>query len=419
MVVVQGPSNPGASPDQSGPTDADLLFREAKQRERRRRLAWLGVVVIVAGVVVASIETTRPSPMSPPHSSKIGSPASSRTSIRSVNFPGPFVPEQVVSVDRSVWVLGSSGQDTQQSCSIERINPVNLQVHVYPISVCGYYLAVGNGLIYIAGDVSAINDDNFHLEIFNPATRHAAVMNAVMITTQGSGRAHMDMTYGAGSIWMSYWGSELVQVSPSTGAVIRTITNAPPSEGGHGTIVANGGGLWIADGASSTAAIYHLAADSQTISTIYTGPADSSVLWLSSIGPTVWADVAGGSDGHPVLSTRLIAFDLSGKQILEGPNELFGDVPLVGSRGGLWSIGSGALCSAPQRLWRIDPANGRSTDITALRTPVEPCLTENPTTSQITVVNRSVFVLEATGTIRPAAVLYQVSVEMKADRLSD
>jgi hypothetical protein len=343
------------------------------------------------------------------------SPVSSKTSIRSLAFPGPFVPEQVVSVDGSVWVLGSSGLGTPQSCGIEEIDPITLQHHSYPISACGYYMAVGNGLIYIAGDASAINTDEFHLEIFNPATKHPTVMNPVIITTQGSGRAHMDMTYGAGSIWMTYWGSELVQVSPSTGAVLQRITNAPPSDGGHGTIVAISEGLWIAEGVSSAAVIYRLAAHSQTLSTIYTGPAHSSVLWLSSIGPTVWADAASGSDGHPVTSTRLIAFDLSGTPILEGPNEPFGDVPLVGSNDGrLWSVGAWAFCSGPQRLWRVDPATGRSTDITALRTPIEACLTESPTTSQITVADRSVFVLEATGTTRPAAVLYRVQVEMKA-----
>jgi hypothetical protein len=419
MAVVQGPSKTTGAPGQSGqsgPTDADLLFREAKQRERRRRLAWLGAVVIVAGLVAVIIEATRPSPTSPPHSSTVESPASSKTSIESLTFPGPFVPEQVVSADGTVWVLGSNGP---QSCSIEQVDPMTLQHHIYPISACGDYMALGNGLIYIAGDVSSINSDEFHLEIFNPTTKHATVMNPVIVTTQGSGRAHMDMTYGAGSIWMTYWGSELVQVSPSTGAIIHRITNAPPSEGGHGTIVANGGGLWIAEGAGSAAAIYRLANNSQTLSTIYSGPAHSSVLWLSSIGSTVWADVASGSDGHPVLSTRLIAFDQSGVPILEGPSEPFGDVPLVGSKDGLWSIGSGAICSAPQRLWKIDPADGRSTDITALRTPIEPCLTENPTTSQITVVNRSVFVLEATGATRPAAVLYRVQVEMKAGRTSN
>ena len=131
------------------------------------------------------------------------------------------------------------------------------------------------------------------------------------------------------------------------------------------------------------------------------------------------ADVASGSKSQPVSSTRLIAFDLSGTPILEGPNEPFGDVPLVGSKDGLWSIGSGTLCSAPQMLWRVDPATGGSTDITALRTPIEPCLTENPTSSQITVANRSVFILEATGTTRPSAVLYRVQREMTGRGKSD
>jgi hypothetical protein len=380
--------------------------------QRLSRTLSAALVLLAAGLGSVALSTVEVGG-STPHSA-----ASSKTSIRSLTFPGPFVPEQVVSVDGSVWLLGSSGQNTSQSCSIEEINPTTLKGHIYPISVCGYYVAVGNGLIYIAGDVSAINNDEFHLEIFNPVTKHATVMNPVMITTQGSGRAHMDMTYGAGSIWMSYWGSELIQVSPSTGAVLHAITNAPPSEGGHGTIVANGAGLWIAEGVTSTAVIYRLAANSQTLSTVYTGPAHSSVLWLSSIGPTVWADVATGSQDHPVIATRLLAFDLSGKQILEGPNEQFGDVPLVGSEEGLWSIGSGGLCSAPQRLWKVDTATGGSTDITALRTPIEACLTESPTTSQIAAIDRSAFVLEATGTTTPAAVLYRVQVEMRDDRRS-
>ena len=396
----------------------DLIIKEARRRHRRRLFGVSIVIAVVVGLVGFGIATILGG--SPDRSPSALPSATSRTwSIRSLTFSGPTVPEQVVSVGGSVWVLGTSGQNTPESCSIEEIDPVTLQQHIYPISVCAYYMAVGNGLIYLAGDVSAINNDEFHLEIFNPVTKHATVMSPVMITTQGSGRAHMDMTYGAGSIWMSYWGSELVQVSPSTGAVLHTITNAPASEGGHGTIVANRAGVWIAEGASSSAAIYRLAPKSRTLTTIYAGPAHSSVLWLSSIGSTVWADVANGSGGHPVLSTRLLAFDLSGKQILEGTNELFGDVPLVSSDDGLWSVGSGALCSSPQRLWRVDPATGRSTDITALRTPIEPCLTENPTTSQITVADRSVFVLEATGTTRPAALLYRVQREMKGGRRSD
>jgi hypothetical protein len=48
MPVVQG----SAAETAPAPTDADLLFKEAKRRERRRRLAWIGgaVLVLAAGV---------------------------------------------------------------------------------------------------------------------------------------------------------------------------------------------------------------------------------------------------------------------------------------------------------------------------------------------------------------------------------
>jgi hypothetical protein len=67
MAVVQSPSRTSGTPGQPDPTDADLLFREAKQRERRRRLAWLGVAVIVVGGAVALVAATRTRPKTSPH----------------------------------------------------------------------------------------------------------------------------------------------------------------------------------------------------------------------------------------------------------------------------------------------------------------------------------------------------------------
>jgi hypothetical protein len=387
--------------------NAEALIKEARRRQRRRYAFSAAVVVVVAGLVVGLLLSVGGSDTTPTKSV----PSAPRVSIQSLTFPGPFVPEQVVSASGAVWVLGTSQPTLQGGCSIEEVDPVSLRKQDFPIPACGYYLTVGKGLVYIAADIPSGYGDDVHLEIFNPVTRHATVMAPVIITTQGSGRAHMDMTYGTGSIWMTYWGRELVEISPSTGAVIKRITNAPPSVGGHGTIIANEGGLWIAEGAGSSADIYRLAPGSQAISKIYSAPARESVLWLSSIGTRIWADVASYSQNSQAVSTKLIAFDLSGRKVLQTPNEQFGDVPLVGQENQLWSVGSGAQCSVPQRLWMIDAATGRSSEVTTLRTPVEPCLTESPTTSQMTVVDRTVFVLEATGTTRPAAVMYRVHAE--------
>ena len=68
MALVQ--EGPPPVQGASGPPNADLLFKEAKQRERRRRLAWFGVVAIVVGGVVASVAAiSSPSkPSAPPAS---------------------------------------------------------------------------------------------------------------------------------------------------------------------------------------------------------------------------------------------------------------------------------------------------------------------------------------------------------------
>ena len=74
MAVVQRPPTTSETPGQLDPADADLLFREAKQRERRRRLLWLGVAVIVVGGAVALVAATT-TPKAPPHHAKISIPS--------------------------------------------------------------------------------------------------------------------------------------------------------------------------------------------------------------------------------------------------------------------------------------------------------------------------------------------------------
>ena len=67
-VVQEGPPTVHGTTGPPDPTNAELLFKEAKQRERRRRLAWLGVVVLVVGGVVATVAaiSSRSRPSSPP-----------------------------------------------------------------------------------------------------------------------------------------------------------------------------------------------------------------------------------------------------------------------------------------------------------------------------------------------------------------
>jgi hypothetical protein len=74
MVVVQeGPPTVHGTTGPPDPTNAELLFKEAKQRERRRRLAWLGVVVLVVGGVVATVAAISSRSKPSPHRAKVSS----------------------------------------------------------------------------------------------------------------------------------------------------------------------------------------------------------------------------------------------------------------------------------------------------------------------------------------------------------
>ena len=91
MAVVQRPTPTSGASAEPDPTDADLLFREAKQRERRRRLAWLGVAVIVVGGAVALVAATRTTPNVPPQHAKVTIPSGP-------NSPSPLPTGSIVAL---------------------------------------------------------------------------------------------------------------------------------------------------------------------------------------------------------------------------------------------------------------------------------------------------------------------------------
>ena len=60
--------------------DAEALFKEAKQRRRRLRMAWLGVAVIVIGAGAAIVAATSSVHKSPPHHAKVTIPSGPKLS---------------------------------------------------------------------------------------------------------------------------------------------------------------------------------------------------------------------------------------------------------------------------------------------------------------------------------------------------
>ena len=108
MAVVQRPPSTSGTSNQPDPTDADLLFRQAKQRERRRRLVWLGLVVIVVGTVAAVVAASRSTPKSSPDRAKVSSPRVTRVAAAGAIVAPEHPYGMAVSLDGTLYVIDSA-----------------------------------------------------------------------------------------------------------------------------------------------------------------------------------------------------------------------------------------------------------------------------------------------------------------------
>jgi hypothetical protein len=388
---------------------ARALFEEARRRRRRRYVVSAVSVLTLVGLVVGTLVAIGAGSTTPAARKTTAEHGAAGPRIRSLTFAGSFAPEQVVSEGGKIWLIGSTGSSADPSCAIEEVDPVRLRTETFPIPACGSYVAVGEGRIFLADGAftGATDVTAFHIESFDTVTGTAVVMGPVDISVTGTGYAHMAMTFAAGSLWLNPWSTEVLEISPSTGAVVRTVTGMPISGGGHPLIVGGGSGLWLAGGVASPATIYRLDPGSGTPVVFATGPSKSSILWLSAVGDRLWAEVGTDEDGGRTVVTRMEAFTPSGRKVVETSPENVGDLPAVGTGGQLWSSGVGARCNGPQRLWRIDSQTGRTVVTATLRSPVAPCLFEGDG-SELAAAGQSVFVLDPTGDPAAGGVLYRI-----------
>jgi len=410
-AATREPDRPAVPPM---PPDAErageALIREARRRQRRRRLTVVVVVVVVAGSAVAVLSGIAGTG-GVPAARRPARRLPDRVQVPTVPLGASLDPTQVVASGGAVWLTGGRSAPGGR-CSLERLDPVTLHRQVLPAPGCASYVAATARSVDAAVIRSVPVDGwQFRLEQVAPGSGRATVDPAVLTTTEGTGYAHMGMAAAGGSVWLAPWG-RVLQISPATGEVVRTVDGVAPGAGGHPALAADAGGLWVGGGpGDTTGTVWHVPAGGGQVTEVQAGPRGrSGVLWLSSADGRVWADVAtyrqrdGESDGR-ILSTRLVALDRSGRRVLEGPPEVTGDLPPVALDGALWTVGSGSSCRGPQHLYRIDPATGRSRSVRTLATPVEPCLAVSPDVSQLAVAAGRLFVLELGST---TAVLYRI-----------
>jgi len=170
---------------------------------------WVAMsLVLVAGLLAAVLSTISSGARRVARATS-GHGGAATNRVRAVALPGPFIPEQVVSAARRIWVVGSA-QPTDLQCELEEIDPTTLHTSTFALPECAPYVAVGDGHIFLSADTftRATDSDAFRIESFDTATGETTVLAPVDVATSGTGYAHMAMAYGGGSLWLYPWGDE-------------------------------------------------------------------------------------------------------------------------------------------------------------------------------------------------------------------
>jgi hypothetical protein len=353
-----------------------VLFEEARRRRHRRYgAAGVTLVLVIALVTGLLLSFGSARPASPVPTGAAASGSLTGHQVRTVSWAGSFVADQVVAAGGKIWVFGSTASGPQ--CTVEEVDPTNLRTRQYPLPACGSYFAVGGDRIYMAESVFtlATDSDAFHIESFNMTTHTAVVMAPVDITTTGTGRAHMAMAYGAGWLWLAPWNDEVLQISPSTGAVVRSVTGVPASNGGHPVMVGGRSGLWITGGVGGPGSIEQVEPGAATARTVFSGSRREAVWFMSVVDKRLWAQVATAeSEGRRFsFSARLMAFNAAGRPVLSTPSEPAAVLSVAATGDQLWLLRAGPDCTGRQQLERIDGRTGTSVVTASWPSPVVAC----------------------------------------------
>ena len=344
-------------------------------------------------------------------------PATSHVpTLRAVHFPDSFVPQQIVAAAGRVWVLGSHEPSSFTDCALWELDSSTTVTNSFALPACATGLASGNGRVYMLVNQTQSGSDirEYHVEVFDPTSDATQTLAPVVLQNIGSAVAHTDLSFGDGSLWLYGYtngSAEVVQISPDTGAVERTIDNPPQIGGGYPAVVADGAGVWLGGGAGGPPQLEWVRTGSGVVTnlSLVPGRRASSILWLSPITGRIWAGVAQyGALGTTTVSTRLVALTDEGRVAVRSPTEPIGLFPVVATPGRhLWDVADAKTCADPERLLEINPSTGVAHVEASLPRPPGACYDENGG-SELAAIGRLVFVLFPAGQAREA-VLYRAT----------
>ncbi len=301
-------------------------------------------------------------------------------SIVSTTITGALQPDQLVTTDGQLWLVKGNG--TGETCQIAQVDPVSLSSVNYSLPACGINATAGDGALFLettTADVAA-NTYAIHVERFDTMTHTAVVFTTTSVTMfLGSDIAHTQFAFEDGWLW--FYGTpltgaaqEVLQLSPESGAVVRTYTEVPPIGGTEPVISGAGPYVWLAGGAGSNALFLRI--------DVATGATHRFALFRDNVSMfSVMAEAhqvfflyVTGSGRPSQTSWHVGRMTTNGTAVSRSPNEQFGG-ELLAVGHDLLSPGPGQTCATGVQVWRINASTLRSTPIARVPTPAgNPCL---------------------------------------------
>ncbi len=400
-----------------GPRERTALAARLHRRHRRSRLTFTASLIAVAAIAGTTLLVTSSQPSSTSVGVTTGPGVKPRSSTRqgavsitTKSFGGAFVPDEVVTADGAGWLLDTrltGGGTPVAGCRVARLDLATLSVLSYPLPVCGTVATAGDGALYMqTAAVSKGQTYAIRIERFSTTTHRAQLLPAVSATIPvGSGIAHTQLAYVDGSLWLYYLtGAEsvVVQLSPATGAVLRTYHSVPSIGGTHPIIVGVRADVWFAGGAGSGASFLRVNSRTGAARAFHLDRDYGSVYAMDAIpGQLYFAYLV---PGQP--ATHLARLSSDGILVGNSGPEPVGSW-LVAAGGEIFGVGPSSGCSVDNlALRRVDMTTLRSTPLTSVRLPAPACAGE--TGPDLTASSGdSILVLYTT---EPTATVYRFAV---------
>lgn len=355
--------------------ELQALIEEARRRARRRRLAWVAISIAAAAVVSLGYALTGRDSPGPADGTHGRLPTGA--SVRSLDLSHAAGYESLALVGGRLILSGGPNGSLFPSASIAAsphwpaaarcwsavVDPGTLKLSDIRTGGCDDPRLYGVEVLPVNFVDNGGHDDST-VRIAR-VTRRGYTVGPVVLRYSEASDTNAEWTYGDGYLWIyepaSTRGSELLQVSATSGAVVDTI---PMPMISRPLIAADADGLWLVPAVSSgwtghpVRALYLVAPSARRPQ--IAAREVTLARWLVAEGRSVWVDVAqypkpstlwrfDGPKARPVFHRSLGA-------ALDYGEFGYGEPGYAGGAGGVWA----AVPRSGQQVIRIDPNRGQA-----------------------------------------------------------